>query len=1222
MVNTCRICRCEGSPDQPLFHPCKCRGSIKYIHQDCLQFWLQHSNKDTCDICHSKFHFKVIFKDNVQPRLPLKYILAQFAKDLVRYQYIACKYILKFLALCVEIPLVVSAISKAIDWHIGVPVFNEGVINALLGESYSDFILQTIVPGAFISLAYAAIILALILIQNTFAQDHGFQKIINKRIGMDPKRFKIMKLLLEQQRTRLTRQKRHPFITSQVIQSYIDDDLKSFADINNIDFDDDEEYQHFLNVARDDYLQIDHSLAIAREYEDFKRHHPFPDHLDIDEIKQLHLIDRTMRYHIVEADLEKKGLLKQFDVTDDELLKDESIINTMNMFLNERNEPHRPAPPRVPEPFVAPANANPANADAAAAAAFAANAPEDMDVEEIGFWTGPLTIPAIIQITLLANLVSFGALITFKLIPSHVGMLLLLISHQLFVPTASKLLSYIPSEYIENILNLVPVKRLSDTVTTMINGSKVAQLTLAFCHRNIITPLSSAYMNTINNTPTSSVFERLFVQLCGYAGLAMIVYIAMRYLESTCSQLAPLAGSSRLAYIILIQIKSAVKVFTLIFIEWCIFPIFCGLQVEFALVPIFNNDLFNYHLDPPLLLVHFFGIVPTWFLGTFFMYFFASFVSMIRSKVLRPGVLFFIKPSDDPNVQLVHDALMRPFALRFSRILLSAAIYAAYIHIEFTLVAWLLRLLTPLLPFNNSSMFDRVGFVIVFIGGGVIEKPLVAYWKSVFSFACAKLRLSSFLLNKDENKERGRIIYRSLYARISSFPYGAVPNYNYPVSLAEVPEYFVNFPEESCCFVPDGNYVRAPDDDRVSRRFVRTLFVSVTRNDKLLEPIPKIPDDEEEKFNPYGDDEPLDATTYTVVYRPPHFRARLAGLFAALWAASMLFTGAIYLLSIIIGKSLIKLTRIESILRLQPEWYRLDVYSVIITLILATQAESAWRLVKHQLTSEQGEVAGKWFDLFKLIIHDLTSRVRRNYAQVANMFFVRIVLWYTYAHVMTMTFAGLCIQPLYHPEFAPMFSGISKFVTIAVLFIPMISIIHSDRYHRIYCYTWITIVTMRLVSLLAQHYFPTLSGQSDAVNTQLAEAVKNATNVQSIVKLVSEYDLKADPFITRRVVLSLFPAFSEQMASFFALDEFTGAEAWTYFTIWLTVSVYVLSTMLASSWSGFVEKTKEIYFDNMKVLSNAGDDDNGDDEDDEDEEEDDEDNGNNAGNANALRDNL
>lgn len=30
----CRICRSEATPNEPLFHPCKCSGSIRYVHQD------------------------------------------------------------------------------------------------------------------------------------------------------------------------------------------------------------------------------------------------------------------------------------------------------------------------------------------------------------------------------------------------------------------------------------------------------------------------------------------------------------------------------------------------------------------------------------------------------------------------------------------------------------------------------------------------------------------------------------------------------------------------------------------------------------------------------------------------------------------------------------------------------------------------------------------------------------------------------------------------------------------------------------------------------------------------------------------------------------------------------------------------------------------------------------------------------------------------------------
>ena len=46
----CRICRCEEEVGRPLFHPCKCSGSIKYVHNDCLEAWLRMSTKAKCEV--------------------------------------------------------------------------------------------------------------------------------------------------------------------------------------------------------------------------------------------------------------------------------------------------------------------------------------------------------------------------------------------------------------------------------------------------------------------------------------------------------------------------------------------------------------------------------------------------------------------------------------------------------------------------------------------------------------------------------------------------------------------------------------------------------------------------------------------------------------------------------------------------------------------------------------------------------------------------------------------------------------------------------------------------------------------------------------------------------------------------------------------------------------------------------------------------------------------
>lgn len=51
----CRICHCESDLGNPLLTPCYCSGSLKYVHQSCLQQWLAASDTRSCELC--KFNF-------------------------------------------------------------------------------------------------------------------------------------------------------------------------------------------------------------------------------------------------------------------------------------------------------------------------------------------------------------------------------------------------------------------------------------------------------------------------------------------------------------------------------------------------------------------------------------------------------------------------------------------------------------------------------------------------------------------------------------------------------------------------------------------------------------------------------------------------------------------------------------------------------------------------------------------------------------------------------------------------------------------------------------------------------------------------------------------------------------------------------------------------------------------------------------------------------------
>eukprot|EP01018_Ginkgo_biloba_P024620 Gb_37944 [translate_table: standard] len=73
--DVCRICRTSGDADNPLYYPCACSGSIKYVHQECLLQWLNHSNARQCEVCKHAFSFSPVYADNTPTRLPLREVL-------------------------------------------------------------------------------------------------------------------------------------------------------------------------------------------------------------------------------------------------------------------------------------------------------------------------------------------------------------------------------------------------------------------------------------------------------------------------------------------------------------------------------------------------------------------------------------------------------------------------------------------------------------------------------------------------------------------------------------------------------------------------------------------------------------------------------------------------------------------------------------------------------------------------------------------------------------------------------------------------------------------------------------------------------------------------------------------------------------------------------------------------------------------------------------------
>ncbi|ESQ47885.1 hypothetical protein EUTSA_v10020048mg [Eutrema salsugineum] len=87
----CRICRSPEGPDNPLRYPCACRGSIKYVHQECLLLWLNLRGYKQCEVCRRSYSFVPVYSENAPERLTcLEFLkgLSQRASRLAAYVFV------------------------------------------------------------------------------------------------------------------------------------------------------------------------------------------------------------------------------------------------------------------------------------------------------------------------------------------------------------------------------------------------------------------------------------------------------------------------------------------------------------------------------------------------------------------------------------------------------------------------------------------------------------------------------------------------------------------------------------------------------------------------------------------------------------------------------------------------------------------------------------------------------------------------------------------------------------------------------------------------------------------------------------------------------------------------------------------------------------------------------------------------------------------------------
>lgn len=115
----CRVCRNGPEDGRPLYFPCLCSGSIGAVHQDCLEAWLDHSKKDTCELCLTKYRFEPHYADGMPDSVSA---------------YLMAKSVLKMLVVQV-LPFALRIAIALVLWVLIVPVLTTCIYSICVGRS-------------------------------------------------------------------------------------------------------------------------------------------------------------------------------------------------------------------------------------------------------------------------------------------------------------------------------------------------------------------------------------------------------------------------------------------------------------------------------------------------------------------------------------------------------------------------------------------------------------------------------------------------------------------------------------------------------------------------------------------------------------------------------------------------------------------------------------------------------------------------------------------------------------------------------------------------------------------------------------------------------------------------------------------------------------------------------------------------------------------------------
>ncbi|OAA53227.1 RING finger membrane protein [Cordyceps fumosorosea ARSEF 2679] len=366
------------------------------------------------------------------------------------------------------------------------------------------------------------------------------------------------------------------------------------------------------------------------------------------------------------------------------------------------------------------------------------------------------------------------------------------------------------------------------------------------------------------------------------------------------------------------QASGIMKVILIISIEMLVFPLYCGMLLDLALLPLFGDAtvlsrlVFTRDYPATSVFVH-------WFVGTGYMFHFALFVSMCR-KIMRPGVLYFIRDPDDPEFHPVRDVLERNLITQLRKILFSAFVYGALVIVCLGGVVWGLSWALPtVLPIHYLSNEPVLEFPVDLLFYNFLMPLAIKFFKpgdgihAMYTWwfrRCARaLRLTSFLFGTRKIDEEGSLRLpgsagtgrlQSLFVRLGDSDttstgswrdalVGDVGVDDPNVPLGGRKEHLVR----SRLLVEDGKFVRAPASDRVKIAKGRKVFLAVNEDNK--------------RQDGKKDDDLYASDQYRKVYVPPSFKSRIFCFILFIWIFAAVTGVGLTIVPLVIGRAIFKM---------------------------------------------------------------------------------------------------------------------------------------------------------------------------------------------------------------------------------------------------------------------------------------------------------------------------